>query len=355
MGMNFVRNYVDRRYPASESSAIRHWYLETTERWSFFRELEKQAPGFGDVQKETMKAAGERKKTEELYIQKLFKAEKEALDSLENGKAKRHEARRERKEKRDRDREGRASMRRLERARSASMDSMSSVETAIWNPLSPGADEDPTTPTTENGGPILTHSQPIDSSDLIDLLKALAIHEANEEEFHETMEYIPPDLTSPTKLKLKNTSHSVPKEKKYKASRHAMHGTDVQHGLLADKAFATLAEVRPSQPQSDTNATENTLVHLNESVSPEGPMTLSPKYEKSSPNRIYTTAIESGKLFHQTLGEELASINDAIDRMAARQQTKDGQGTDVRELDGNVLEDADGLVYLQPAVYGDAH
>ncbi|KAF2443632.1 hypothetical protein P171DRAFT_341520, partial [Karstenula rhodostoma CBS 690.94] len=47
MGLNFVRNYIDRLYPASEVSAIRHWYLETTDRWSFFRELEKQAPAFG--------------------------------------------------------------------------------------------------------------------------------------------------------------------------------------------------------------------------------------------------------------------------------------------------------------------
>ncbi|OAG10821.1 uncharacterized protein CC84DRAFT_1062999, partial [Paraphaeosphaeria sporulosa] len=47
MGLNFVRNYIDRLYPASESSAVRHWYLETTERWSFFRELEKSSPAFG--------------------------------------------------------------------------------------------------------------------------------------------------------------------------------------------------------------------------------------------------------------------------------------------------------------------
>jgi hypothetical protein len=385
MGLNFVRNYIDRRYPTSESSAIRHWYLETTERWSFFRELEKQAPAFGDVQKETMKAASEWRKTEELYVQKLFKVEKEAIASLENEKAKRHETRRERKEKHDRDRESRASMRRLERARSGSLDSISSVETTIWNPLSPGANEDPTTPTTENGGPVLTHSQPINSSDLINLLAAVAIDEqmlddpyaaepklleearrieeervairrtvegeADEEEFHETMEYIPPDLTSPTKLKLKSTSHSIPKEKKYKARRHAMYETNIQHGPMVEQAFTPAAGVLSIKPQSDIKAKDKKAVYSDGNLSPEETMTLSPKNVNSPRNTMNTITTENGTLSHQTLEEELASINDAIDQMAAQQQTEDGQGADVGALDDNVLEGADGLVYLQPAVY----
>ncbi|KAF1966883.1 hypothetical protein BU23DRAFT_517364, partial [Bimuria novae-zelandiae CBS 107.79] len=46
MGANFIRNYIAKNYPPHESSAVRHWYLETTERWNFFRALEKQFPAF---------------------------------------------------------------------------------------------------------------------------------------------------------------------------------------------------------------------------------------------------------------------------------------------------------------------
>ena len=70
MGRNFVRNYIDKMYTPNECSAARHWYLETTERWNFFRALEKQFPAFDNVQKDTMKATSERRK-EDLQIQKI--------------------------------------------------------------------------------------------------------------------------------------------------------------------------------------------------------------------------------------------------------------------------------------------
>lgn len=397
MGLNFVRNYIDRLYPASESSAIRHWYLETTDRWSFFRELERQAPAFGDVQKETVKAANERKKQEELYIQKLFKVEKDTLASLEDEKEERHKARRERREKREREREERTEQRRSDRARSMSLDSVSSVETVIWNPLSsPTEEEDPTTPTLESGEPFLPHSKPVDSSVLADLLEAVTIDDQmqtapaeadsvefslleaiaaekrNEEEcvsaseayekvvkaerialhetvgqqqtlddggdgdgddFHDMMEYIPPDLTNLTKLKLKSTSNPVAAEKKYQPRRHALYETDVQQDLLVEQALTMAAAKFLS------------------SKSLEKKMSQLPKYALSSSNVSRTTAIEGGTLNHRTLEEDWASLSTALERRTAQPHAELRGVKLARELEENILDGPDGLVYLQPAVY----
>ncbi|KAL5466219.1 hypothetical protein PMIN06_000193 [Paraphaeosphaeria minitans] len=397
MGQNFVRNYIDRLYPPSESSAIRHWYLETTERWSFFRELEKSAPTFGDVQKETMEAARERKRQEDLYMKKMFQAEKYAITSLEDEKEERHKSRRERREKRERGRKERAESRRLERARSMSLDSVSSVETVIWNPVSSYVEEeDPTVPTMKRGGPVLPHSKPVDSSALTDLLKAVAVDEKmqstpyeedsvefgrsnllteiaadkregedpsavrkefekkriaernasnekrielraatngvskyvddyEEDDIHETMEYIPPDLTCLTKLKLKSNSDfnsnsdSVLTDKKYRTRRHAMYETDVEDGLLVEKAPITAAEVLPTK-------------------SPKEKTALSPKYAKSSGA-------------HRTLEEELASINTALSQLAAHQHAEQSDVSPSRQMDKNISQGPDGFVHLQPIVY----
>ncbi|KAL1601567.1 hypothetical protein SLS60_006482 [Paraconiothyrium brasiliense] len=390
MGLNFVRNYIARVYPASESSAIRHWYLETTERWSFFRQLEKQTPAFGEVQKETMKAASERQQQEELYIQKLFKTEKDAIASLEDERKERHEARRrERKERHGR--QGRASQRRLERGRSSSQDSTSSVETVIWIPLSSSTEDDPTTPTTENSSPHLPHSQPVDSSILVNLLEDLGIgdqmqsqpyaenivphgqhellematghrkqgeHNAataeeieNVDDVHETMEYIPPpDFSNLSNLKLKDSTNSVRKEPKLRLRSHAMYDANIDYNPLVDDPLATAPEVLSPEFELGEKA-PGPLIDPEEDLHSEEMVALLRKCVEYSPNVYQKTVSESEWLSHDTLQESVSSANAAIERRTVQQLANNGGISEIRELDKDILEGADGLVYLQPAVY----
>ncbi|KAJ4348054.1 uncharacterized protein N0V89_009426 [Didymosphaeria variabile] len=386
MGLNFVRNYINRVYASSESSAIRHWYLETTERWSFFRELEKQTPAFGDVQKETMKAASERQKQEELYIQNLFKAEKDVIVSLEDERKERHEARRrERKEKRDR--EGRSSKRRLERARSGST---SSVETVIWHPSrSSSTEDDPTTPTTENSEPPLPHSQPIDSSALINMLEDVAIgdqiqsqpHMRNtvahrrrlmlevtatdkrkqegrnaaaiaatgqiedDNDFHETMEYIPPpDFSNPAKLKRKTRTKPVLKEKMSRPPSHGIYDTELEDTL------ASAPEVLSPDFEPGKKA-RGPLIYPDEDLHSEEKIALIRKCASYSPSAYHNEVSENVWPSHETIQETVSSVNAAIERGTSQQLAGNRATSEIRELDDDILEDANGLVYLQPAVY----
>lgn len=301
MGVNFVRNYVDRNYPPSESSAIRHWYLETTERWNFFRKLEKQTPAFGDVQKDGMKAASEQRKRDELYVEQMFKSEREALAALGREKSEKRQARRqERREKRDGN--SSSSQRRLERPRSKSLDSVSSVETMIWNPLIADGEEDPTTPTMFNSGPTTPRAQLPDSSAISKMLSIVASDKAVQNKLEEKksnanmendlltamandkriereriarrlsvgsndpgdndgnleIEFIPPDLSSATKLKLKDNHNTVLQEKKSKSREKSSSAIEFEHRQLVEKALKTAAEVLSPTSQSKNGAQNHT-------------------------------------------------------------------------------------------------
>lgn len=193
MGHNFVRHYIDKSYAPNECSAARHWYLETTERWNFFRALEKQFPAFDDVQKDTMKATSDRQQ-KHVQIQKIRADVDRLAAGLSDGDGGSHS-----KGKRQKtEREHRASRRRMERAKSIdSISSASSAETVVWNPVnvepsgssteatsepSSWNTEDLTTPTSETSEPLIPHSQPVNSSVLMEMLQEMAIEERFQQE-----------------------------------------------------------------------------------------------------------------------------------------------------------------------------
>lgn len=186
MALNFIRNYIDRLYTTHESSAARHWYLETTERWNFFRAFEKQFPAFDDVQKDVIKETSQRHKREELHLKMMANAEANRKLSVRNvrvGETQSKQAYADIAE-----REKRASRRRHERANSVdSASSTSSTKTVIWNPLeekqlSPKIGDDTVTPTTRADKESTNLAQPVDSSALVELLKVMANDRRAQEE-----------------------------------------------------------------------------------------------------------------------------------------------------------------------------
>lgn len=143
MGWNYARSYVAMSYTPQERLAIQHWYLETTERWTFFRRFEKMYSAWDDVQKEAVKAASMRH-ARELYTQRMHHTTKQARN-VSSGSA-------------------------------STMNSISSSGTAIWDPISSRSQsESSATSDSDSIKSSRSLSKPVDSSKLVAMLKNMAV------------------------------------------------------------------------------------------------------------------------------------------------------------------------------------
>ncbi|KAH7392935.1 hypothetical protein BKA66DRAFT_386825, partial [Pyrenochaeta sp. MPI-SDFR-AT-0127] len=59
MGLNFVHSHINLEYTYREFSAVRDWYLQSRERYGFFKSLQDQFPEFEKVQDIALKVAEE--------------------------------------------------------------------------------------------------------------------------------------------------------------------------------------------------------------------------------------------------------------------------------------------------------
>jgi len=138
MGLNFVRSHINFRYAHGEFSAMRKWFLATWDRCNFFRSLESRFPEFAQVQTTIVKAASKRVNAKNGTVIPQRVRRNDVMERAKTWNKKNEE------HKKPERRESSAARRRMERMKSD--DSLSSVETAIWDPPAGMSTSDPPSP-----------------------------------------------------------------------------------------------------------------------------------------------------------------------------------------------------------------
>ena len=354
MGQNFVRNYIDRKYKPSEGSAVRHWYLETAERWQFFRVFEKKFPGFDDVQKDLVKETSERHKKEEERLRKLISVENtrkaHLRELLENQS---HD------EQEKADKAGRASKRRMERAGSAdSSFSTASVETAIRNPSKGGpssseAEEYTSIPAIKVRKSPASLSQPVDGGALGALLNALA----NDERVQNRATSEESRMSSPEVAQLKPATSLSRNETKTTQRDLSEESRFYSLTGLVKQPLAT-ATVEASGPKSKSK-----VAHEGERDGTDQ-INLDPgRYKQETPAfeaETLVPKIESVGRGSEAVGQEQSTNEQTQDEMArvevtlaqyTIQDAKEDDGNQAAKQDDALLDSPEGLAYLKPTAY----
>ena len=134
MGVNFIRSHINFEYTPLECCAMRKWYLKSGERSMFFLSLENQFRQFGEVEQMDLdanreKTAGDCAKKASSRLEELVTNGHRVLERAVSRKVSPEE----KKERHFKDTA--AIQTKLRRTKSE--ESVCSVETAIWDPLTP--------------------------------------------------------------------------------------------------------------------------------------------------------------------------------------------------------------------------